>query len=124
MSSTSHTDISHTNTSHKVFVVGDSLFAEAIVQLLAHSAGIEVAGYAESVDTALAQIAVHRPDVVMVLGLAEQPMGICPLLAAEPDLPVIRATLHFDGFRLIHSRQVGTRTADLLAAILELPIRR
>ena len=112
------------STSHKVYVIGESLFATAIVELLAHSTGIEVTGHAEDVTCALPEILASRPDVLLMLGQSEQPSDICPILAAEPDLPVIRATLHFSGFRLIHSKQVGTRTSDLLTAILELPIRR
>jgi DNA-binding NarL/FixJ family response regulator len=112
-------------TVHRVFIVGDSLFAEAVAQLLGHSAVVEVVGTSADVHDALAQLPICRPDVLMVLSRTEDDrQGLYLLLAADPDLPIIRSDLDFDGFRIIHSRQVGTRTTDLLATILALPIRR
>ena len=46
------------------------------------------------------------------------------LLAAEPDLPIIRANLNADSVQIITSHRIGTRPADLLTALAELPKRR
>jgi DNA-binding NarL/FixJ family response regulator len=114
-----------TATVHRVLIVGNSLFAEAVTQLLEHSAGIQVTGVAADLPAAIDQLPACQPDIVMVLSHSQnEDINLFPLLAAAPDLSIIRAELNFDGFRIIHSRHVGTRTADLLTAILALPIRR
>lgn len=110
---------------HTVFIVGDSLFAEAIAQLLGHTRAVQVVGAAATLDDALALLPLQMPDLVLVLtGSGEVHLDLCPLLAAYPDLPILRADLNAVDLRIISSRRVGTRTADLMAAIQSLPTRR
>jgi hypothetical protein len=114
---------------HRVFVVGDSLFAETVAELLGHSPAVAVVGVAADVNAALAQLAAGppdaTPDVVIVLtsGDGREP-DLYPLLAAYPDLPILRADLNANMLRLIRSERVEARAADLMAAIQALPTRR
>ena len=108
-----------------VIIVGDSVFAAALSQMLAQSDGVEVAGCAPTPDTAAALIAAHQPDAVIVAeadraGAADYGH----LLTVQPDLPIIRANLHADSVQVITSHRIGTRPADLLTALAELPKRR
>jgi len=114
---------------HRVFVVGDTLFAETVAQLLGHSRAVAVVGVAADVNAALAQLAAGlpnaTPDVVIVLTSgANRELDPCPLLIAYPDLPILRADLNANDLRLIRSERLEARTADLIAAIQALPIRR
>ncbi len=112
-------------TVHRVLIVGDSLFAEAVGQLLGHNQAMEVTGIAMSIAEALAQLARTLPDVVLVLNSGpERRLDPCPLLVAYPDLPILYADLSGANFRILRSQPIGTRAADLLAAIQALPIRR
>lgn len=113
---------------HRVFIVGDSLFAETLTQLLGHSPAIVVVGVAADVNDALAQLTAEpptTPDVIVVLhSNAKSEPDFCPVLLAYPDLPILSAYLNTNVLRLIRSEQVEARTADLMAAIKALPIRR
>lgn len=115
----------HDEPVHMVFIVGDSLFAEAIAQLLGHTRAVKVVGAAATLDDALVLLPLQMPDLVLVLtGSEEGHLDLCPLLTAYPDLPILRADLNAVDLRIISSRRVGTRTADLMAAIQSLPTRR
>lgn len=110
---------------HRVFVVGDSLFAESIAGLLGHSPSVSVIGVAATLHTALPQLHQCRPDLVIVLSSGAHPAeDLGPLLIQLPDLPILRADLTANDLRLIHSLRVQARVTDLLATIRALPIRR
>lgn len=107
----------------RVLVVGNSLFAEAIAQLLSRSEAVDVVGSAADVSAALALAPACQPDAVVVLD-DDDVFDLCPLLTAYPDLPILRAGLHSDGLRVIRSQRLDARPVDLLAAIQDLPPRR
>lgn len=110
---------------HRVFVVGNSLFAESVVELLGQSAVAIVVGTAANVQMALAQLYLVQPDLVIILNSGEPADGeLGPLLTSHPDLPILRADLNVNNLRLIRSQRVEARVADLLAAIQSLPTRR
>lgn len=112
-------------TVHRVFVVGDSLFAESVTELLGHSPAVSIVGVAATVTAALPQLHQCRPDLVIVLSSGADPAeDLGPLLAQVPDLPILRADLSVNDLRLIRSRRVQARVTDLLATIRALPIRR
>ncbi|MCC9074996.1 response regulator transcription factor [Litorilinea aerophila] len=110
---------------HRVLIVGDSLFAEAVDQLLRHNQALEVTGIVMNMAEALSQLSLTLPDVVLVLNSGgETRLDPCSLLVAYPDLPVLYADLTGADFRILRSQPIGSRAADLLAAIQALPIRR
>lgn len=107
-----------------VVIVGDSLFSEALSQMLAQSDQVEVAACVPTPSVALAIITAQRPDAVIVAvtdRTVEHDYG--PLIAAQPDLPIVYADLTADSVQVITSHRIGARTADLITALAELPKR-
>ncbi len=107
-----------------VVIVGDSLFAESLSQILAQSDQVEVAACVPTSGAALAAIATHRPDAVIVAVIdraADHDYG--QLIATQPDLPILYADLNADSVQVITQQRIGARTADLITAIAELPKR-
>lgn len=108
-----------------VIIVGDSVFAAALSQMLAQSDGVRVAGCAPTPQAAVTLIAAQQPDAVIVAEadrVAATDYG--QLLTVQPDLSIIRADLNANSVQVITSHRIGTRPADLLTAIAELPKRR
>ncbi|MDI9547124.1 MAG: hypothetical protein QM346_05930 [Chloroflexota bacterium] len=109
----------------RVFIVGDSLFAETVAQLLGRSSALSMVGTAGDVTGALPLLAVCQPDLVIVLSSGDRyDLDLCPLLTDYPDLPIVRADLSANELRIIHSQRLEARASDLLAAIRSLPARR
>ena len=112
---------------HRVFIVGDSLFAETLAQTLAGDASkdtIEVIGSAPTIEATLPLLKIKNPDAVIVTSPDKAATAIFdPILAAYPDLPIIHADPGADNVQVITSQRVGTRSSDLLAAIAALPKR-
>ncbi len=108
-----------------VIIIGDSVFAAALSQMLTQSDRVSVAGCAPTPNAATALIAAHQPDAVIV---AEVDRAVTSdygqLFAVQPDLPIIRADLNADSVQVITSHRIHARPADLLTAIAELPKRR
>jgi DNA-binding NarL/FixJ family response regulator len=112
-------------TVHRVFVVGDSLFAESVAELLGHSPALVVVGVAATVAAALAHLDDSQPDLVIVLSSGTgSGTDHGPLLSRYPDLPILRADLNVNDLRIFRSQRVEARLADLMAAIQALPTRR
>jgi len=110
---------------HQVFIVGDSLFAETLSQMLVNSGDVVIVGSASSPEEALTSIKVENPDVVIVANTGEMRRGILdPLLNSYPDLPIISTDLNQDFMQVITCQRVDARRFDLLTAIAALPKRK
>src|SRR3990170_2571282 len=107
----------------RVFIVGDSLFAESLASLLGKSRGIEVVGSAPTPQAAIPQLAAACPDAAIVAAAGETSAALGQMLAAFPDLPIIRADLAEDRVQVVTSHEVGTRASQLLDVIQALPGR-
>lgn len=108
-----------------VVIVGDSLFADSLSQVLAQSNRVTVAACVPTPGAARAAIAAHQPDAVIVAVTDRAGDDGCgQLIAAQPDLPVIYADLNADSVRVITSQRISARAADLITAIAELPKRQ
>jgi DNA-binding NarL/FixJ family response regulator len=108
-----------------VIIVGDSLFAEALSQVLTQSDRVEVTACVPTPEASLAVIDSHRPDAVIVAAADRVWAHDCgQLIAAQPDLPILYTDLNTDSVQIITSQRIGARTADLLTALAELPKRR
>lgn len=108
-----------------VFVVGDSLFADALKQTLTNNA-VEVLGTAPTPEAALPLLAACCPDAVILANVSADsapPAVLGQFLAANPELPIICADLSANAIRVVASQRVGPHSADLLAAISALPKR-
>jgi hypothetical protein len=107
-----------------VVIVGDSLFAESLSQMLAQSDRVVVAACVSTLEAALAIIITHHPDAVIVAvtdRMADHDYS--QLIAAQPDLPIVYADVNVDSVQVITSHRIGARTADLITALAELPKR-
>jgi DNA-binding NarL/FixJ family response regulator len=101
-----------------IFLVGDSLFAETLAQLLGGETWIQVAGTAVSPHQALACLATAVPDLVIMAHAGDGPHESPDfLLEHYPDIPLICADLNRDYVQIITSRRVGASRNALLAAI-------
>jgi len=107
----------------RVIIVGKSLYAEALAQMLI-GAAIEIVGLIPTLEAAQLQIAVNAPDAVIVTSTDPTDTAIFgSLLALYPDLPLISTTPDTDMIQVITSHCVGARSSDLVAAISALPKR-
>ncbi len=110
---------------HRVFVVGSSLFAETLAQILGDSRTVTVIGTVPTPEVVLPTFETEYPDAVIVAGSAEvsrSTLGL--LLTTYPDLPVIYADPNAEHMHIITSQRVGTRPSDLIAALTKLPKRK
>ena len=109
---------------HRVVIMGKSLFAEALAQMLtSYAAVIEIIAIAPTLEAAQPQIAAEEPDAVIVTDPTDTAV-FGSLLALYPDLPIISANPDTDKIQVITSQRVSARSSNLLAAISALPKRR
>lgn len=109
----------------RVFIIGDSLFADGMAHLLTGSRMAEVTGGAATLEVALPLLKTDCPDAVIVTA-SEQSRSVLfePLLMTCPDLSIIYVDLNrADRVQIITSRRIEPRKSDLLAAIAAIPRR-
>ena len=105
-----------------VFVVGDSLFAEALVQSLGESENVVVIGAALTPEDALPMLKEQSPDAVIVAETNEAVIAaFTPMLIANPNLTIIHADLSTNQMQVITNHSIDARVSDLLAAIAAPP---
>ncbi len=110
---------------HRVFVVGISLFAETMAQILGDSPTVTVIGTAPTPEAALPTFKTEYPDAVIVTGPAETSQSTLGLLlTTNPDLPIIYADPNAEHMQVVTSQRVGARPSDLMAALTKLPKRK
>jgi len=105
----------------KILVVGNSLFAETLAQMLAHLPEFLVVGSVATLQEAQPRIQSDAPDVI--ISAAHQPLDsteLGHLLVNYPQLPVIRTDLTTNIVQVITSRQISASRIDLLEALAEL----
>jgi len=108
-----------------VFIVGDTLFAETLAQMLAQDDTIQVVGNAASLQDALPALQAIQPDAVIVAGVDRLPeSALSDLLSVHPDVSVICSDLSANDIQVVVNQRVHVRsTGDLLAVITALPRR-
>jgi DNA-binding NarL/FixJ family response regulator len=107
-----------------VIIIGNSLFAETLAQMLSKTGQVCVLGCVRSPAAALPLLNAVQPDAVILAGADRQLIADCGrLLATQTDLPIISADLNVPSVQVITSHRIGTRPADLLTALAELPKR-
>jgi len=108
----------------RVVVVGGSLFAETLVQVLGESPAVTVIGVAPSPEEAIISLPEQSPDAVIVAVADEAVVtAFAPILIAYPDLPLIHVDLNADQIQVITHHTIDAQISDLLAAIAALPRR-
>lgn len=106
-----------------MFVIGNTIFAETLAQLLTGNPGLAVSGSALTLDAALPEIEALKPDAVIVAAVVSAAdAALARFIAAHPDIPVIRTDLSTNTVQVITSQQIVVHSSsDLLAAIHALP---
>ena len=105
-----------------MFIVGDSLFAEALVQSLGESENVVVIGAAPTPEDALPMLKEQSPDAVIVAETNEAVVAaFTPLLIANPNLTIVHADLNTNQMQVITNHSIDARMSDLLAAIAGSP---
>jgi chemotaxis response regulator CheB len=106
----------------RVFILGDSLFAETLRQMLTSQPEVEIAGTADSLAATITAVSTTHPDTIIVAETGNQPQDVYgSLLATYPDIPILCANLSRDYVQIITSQRVNARKNDLLTAIRSLP---
>ena len=110
----------------KVFIVGDSLFAETLAQMLGavNSDTITVIGSAPTLEAALPLLKTQQPDAVIVASASELPAEtLSQFLSVHPTLSILCADLGTHDVQVITRRRVAARSDDLIKAIRRLPVQ-
>ena len=108
----------------RVCIVGDSLFAETLGQMLGDAHAVEVIGFASTPEAALPVLEMQHPDAVIVAGVGEvPPAAVSQFLSVYPDLTIVCTDLNTDEVRVISSQWVAARSDDLIKALHHLPVR-
>jgi DNA-binding NarL/FixJ family response regulator len=110
---------------HRVLVVGDSLFAETLIEMLAKEETIQIAGSAPSLEEALRTFNPTRLDTVILAEVGQPPVeAFTQFLSAYPEISIIRTNMDSNDVHVLVNQRFSVRTAeDLLAVIAALPKR-
>jgi DNA-binding NarL/FixJ family response regulator len=109
----------------RVLIVGDTLFAENLAQMLAQDETIQVVGTVPSLMEAVAALKANRPDTVLVAGVDRLPeSALSDLLSVHPEVSIICSDLSANDIQVVVNQRVNVHsTGDLLAVISALPRR-
>jgi len=107
----------------RVFIVGDSLFAESLAKLLARTQQVQVVATCPAIQGLLSQVDAARPDAIIVAGVVSAPdPDLAQFLSIHPEVPVICTDLGTNSVQVILSQRILVHSSgDLLAAIESLP---
>lgn len=108
----------------KVIVVGDSLFAETLIELFSRSENVTVIATAPTPEEALPLLESQNPDAVIVAVADENVTAtFAPILIANPNLPIIHTDINTNQVQVITNQSIDAHLSDLMAAIAGLPDR-
>ncbi len=106
----------------KLVIIGDSLFADTLLESIGNSESVEIVGTAANPEESETLIRALSPDVVIVAG-TELPVSINLILNNFPDLPIIHASLSKNQVYVITNHSIDSSIKEILNAISELPQR-
>ena len=102
----------------RLFIIGSSLFADSLAQILTNEGGVVVIGTAPTPEAAFPTFKSEYPNAVIVAGSSENSRDILGLLLTTyPDLPVIWADPNAEHMQVVTSQHVGANPKDLLAVL-------
>lgn len=109
---------------HRVFVIGDSLFAETLTQLLEQREELCIVGVSTSVESAITDVLQEFPDVFVIAESNESYIqNLTMLLANFPDIPIVCSDLNSNTLQIFSNQRYQARTAELVTAITSLQKR-
>ncbi|MBV6395832.1 MAG: hypothetical protein HFACDABA_01414 [Anaerolineales bacterium] len=109
-----------------LLICSKRLFGESLEALLRKDGQFELLGPIEASENNIGmRLRELRPDAVIVVDEGETKMGITYLTASIlqqfPSLPIIRAGLEQNVFRVFSAHTIPARSSNLVEAILNLP---
>lgn len=109
-----------------LLICSQRLFGESLETILRRDDQMELLGPIEASEENInARLLELRPDAVIVVDEGKTQMNVSYLTAAIlqefPSLPVIRAGLEQNVFRVFSAHTLPARSSDLVEAILNLP---
>ena len=109
-----------------LLICSQRLFGESLETILRRDDNLELIGPIEASEENInSRLLELRPDAVIVVDEGETKMSLSYLTAAIlqefPSLPVIRAGLEQNIFRVFSAHTLPARSSDLVEAILNLP---
>ena len=109
----------------RVFIVGDTLFAETLAKMLATDGTVQVIGTASSLEAALPQLKLCHPDAVIVAGVERVPdAAFARFLVENPEISILCTDLGTNDVQIVVNQRISVHTtSDLLAIIAALPKR-
>jgi len=107
----------------RVFIIGQSLFAETLKQLLSSAAEVSIVGHASSVVNAISTFDFAMVDVVILTATTAVPIAedVNQLLSIAPNIPIISTNLDENTVQVITSKRVDARLSELLSVLAKLP---
>jgi hypothetical protein len=109
----------------RIFIIGDTLFAETLANLLAADDTIQVSGTANTLDDALPQLKPCHLDAVIVAGVNRVPdAAFARFLVECPEMSILCTDLGTNDVQIVLNQRVSVHnSSDLLAIIAALPRR-
>lgn len=109
-----------------LLICSQRLFGESLETILRRDDNLEMIGPIEASEENInSRLLELRPDAVIIVDEGETKMSLSYLTAAIlqefPSLPVIRAGLEQNIFRVFSAHTLPARSSDLVDAILNLP---
>lgn len=110
-----------------LFVSSEHLFGESLEAILRKVGDVELRGpLPPQQEVVTTQLAALRPDAVIVVDEGRDNTNVVLLIATIlqqfPRLPVIHAGLADNTFQVLSAQSLPARSADLVEAILNLPL--
>ena len=108
-----------------MLIVGDTLFAENLTQMLAQDPTVQIAGTVSSIEDALSTLQSGPLDAVIVAGVDRLPeTALSQFLQVHPDASILCTDLETNDVQVIVNQRLSVRSSgDLLAIIATLPKR-
>jgi hypothetical protein len=106
---------------HRVVIVGHSLFADTLSQMVADSNSVIVAGRVASCENLPLCIAACHPDAILVADSCGEYLSAKTCLRIKSELPIIYTTLKDDYFTVFTSRRIKAAQSQLFSTIAALP---
>ena len=106
---------------HRVVIVGHSLFADTLSQMVAGSNAVIVAGHVASFEDLPLCIAACKPDAILVADSCGEYLNAKVCLRIKCELPIIYTTLKDDHITIFTSRRIKAAQSQLFSTIAALP---
>ncbi len=106
---------------HRVVIVGHSLFADTLSQMVTGSSAAVVAGHVASLEDLPMCIAACQPDAILVADTCGEYLNAKACLRIKSELPIIYTTLKDDHFTVFTSHRIKAAQSQLFSTIAALP---